>query len=348
MPVTVGELAARFGCEFRGDPDTPIVRVGTLSGAGPDAISFLANRNYRKMLPDTRAGAVILAEADADQSPVPVLVSSNPYLLYARIAGYLHPASEFDPGISPHAIVEDGATVATSAWVGPGTVIEKGAVIGERSFVGPSCVVGRDARVGADCRLVANLTLCHGVEIGDRAHIHPGVVIGADGFGIAPDDKGWTKVPQVGSVRIGEDVEIGANTTIDRGAIEDTVIDDGVKLDNQIQVGHNVHIGEHTVVAGCAGISGSTTIGKRCMIAGATGVAGHLTIVDDVVLLAATVVTSSILEPGAYGSSLPQDEARRWRRNIVRFKQLDDMAKRLAKLESWLDDPEGTAEQDYD
>lgn len=348
MPVTVGELASRFGCQFRGDPDTPITRVGTLSGAGPDAISFLANRSYRKMLPDTRAGAVILAEADADLSPVPVLISDNPYLLYARVAAHLHPTPGFEPGVSAHAIVEEGAAVASSAWVGPGAVVESGAAIGERSFIGPSCVVGRGARVGDDCRLVASVTLCHGVEIGDRAHIHPGVVIGADGFGIAPDGKGWTKVPQVGSVRIGDDVEIGANTTIDRGAIEDTVIGDGVKLDNQIQIGHNVRIGEHTVVAGCAGISGSTTIGKRCMIAGATGIGGHLTIVDDVVLLAATVVISSILEPGAYGSSLPHDEARSWRRNIVRFKQLDDMAKRLAKLESWLDDPEGTAEQDYD
>jgi UDP-3-O-[3-hydroxymyristoyl] glucosamine N-acyltransferase len=226
--------------------------------------------------------------------------------------------------------------------------VEEAAIIGERSFIGPSCVVGRGAFVGEDCRLVANVTLCQGVSIGDRSHIHPGVVIGADGFGIAQDGERWTKVPQVGSVRIGKDVEIGANTTIDRGAIEDTVIEDGVKLDNQIQIGHNVRIGEHTVVAGCAGISGSTTIGKRCMIAGATGIAGHLTIADDVVLLAATVVTSSILEPGAYGSSLPQDEARRWRRNIVRFRQLDDMAKRLAKLEAWLDDPEGTTELDYD
>ncbi len=348
MPVTIGELATRFGCEIRGDADTPVARVGTLSGAGPDAISFLANRAYRKMLPGTRAAAVILAEADADRSPVPVLISDNPYLLYARVAALLHPVAEFEAGVSPHAVVAEGAAISPSAWVGPGAIVEEGVEIGAGSFVGPSCVVGRGVRIGADCRLVAGVTLCHGVEIGDRAHIHPGVVIGADGFGIARDGEGWTKVPQVGSVRVGRDVEIGANTTIDRGAIEDTVIGDGVKLDNQIQIGHNVRIGDHTVVAGCAGISGSTTIGKRCMIAGATGIAGHLTIADDVVLLAATVVTSSILEPGAYGSSMPQDDARRWRRNVVRFRQLDDMAKRLTKLESWLDDPEGTRELDYD
>ena len=344
MSVSLGELAGRFGCELRGDPDTQISGVATLANAGPGQLSFLANPGYRKFLGDTRAGAVILSAKDADRCPVPALVSDNPYLLYARVAAVLNPPQPFEAGISPRATVDEAASTASSAWIGAGCVIEAGAAIGERCFIGPGTVVGKDVKVGDDCRLVARVTLCEGVRIGNRAVIHPGAVIGADGFGIARDGERWIKVPQVGSVRIGDDVEIGANTTIDRGAIEDTVIESGVKLDNQIQIGHNVRIGEHTVVAGCVGISGSTVVGRRCMIAGATGIGGHIEIADDVVLLAASVVTSSIPEAGVYGSALMHDDARSWRRNSARFKHLDDMAKRLRRVEMRLAAMDGDTE----
>lgn len=344
MSVSLGELAGRFGCELRGDPDTRISGVATLANAGPGQLSFLANPGYRKFLGDTRAGAVVLSAKDADRCPVPALVSDNPYLLYARVAAVLNPPQPFEAGISPQATVDETASTSSSAWIGAGCVIEAGAAIGEGCFIGPGTVVGKNVIVGDDCRLVARVTLCEGVRIGNRAVIHPGAVIGADGFGIARDGERWIKVPQVGSVRIGDDVEIGANTTIDRGAIEDTVIESGVKLDNQIQIGHNVRIGEHTVVAGCVGISGSTVVGRRCMIAGATGIGGHIEIADDVVLLAASVVTSSIPEAGVYGSALMHDDARAWRRNSARFRHLDDMAKRLRRVETRLAAMDGDTE----
>ncbi len=333
MSITLGDLAERHGCLVRGDASIRVARVATLTEAGPDSITFLANPAYRKYLPDTRAAAVILSSSDADLCRTTALIADNPYLIYARVAAELNPAPGFRPGVSADASVDPGARVAASAWVGPGSVVERDAVIGEGSFIGPACVLGRGAVVGRDCRLVSRVTLCQGVDVGDRCVIHPGAVIGADGFGIARDGEKWVKVPQLGSVRIGQDVEIGANTTVDRGAIEDTIIGPGVKLDNQIQIGHNVNIGEHTVIAGCVGISGSTTVGRRCMIAGATGIGGHIEIADDVVLLAASVVTSSIPEAGVYGSALMHDDARKWRRNSARFRQLDDMAKKLKALE---------------
>jgi UDP-3-O-[3-hydroxymyristoyl] glucosamine N-acyltransferase len=333
MSRTLAELAVRHGLELRGDPDARVDRVGTLYGAGPDAVSFLANPRYRKYLATTRAGAVVVEPALADECAVPVLVAANPYAAYARIAADLHPVPEFTPGISPGAHLAAGAEVAADAGVAPGAVIEAGARIGAGAWIGPNCVVGAGAAVGPGSRLVASVTLCHGVKIGARVLLHPGVVIGGDGFGIAREPSGWIKVPQVGSVVIGDDVEIGANTTIDRGAIEDTVIEDGVKLDNQIQVGHNVRIGAHTVVAGCAAIAGSTTIGRNCMIAGAVGIGGHLEIADGVVFTGMTMVSHSVREPGVYSGGLPLDEAARWRRNAARFRQLDKLAKRVARLE---------------
>jgi UDP-3-O-[3-hydroxymyristoyl] glucosamine N-acyltransferase len=333
MSRSLGELAVRHGLELRGDPDARVARVGTLHGAGPDAVSFLANPRYRKYLATTRAGAVVIEPELAEGCAVPVLVAANPYAAYARIAADLHPVPEFTPGVSPAAHVAAGAEVAADAGVAPGAVIEAGARVGAGAWIGPNCVVGAGAEVGAGSRLVAGVTLCHGVKIGARVLLHPGVVIGGDGFGIAREPAGWIKVPQVGSVIIGDDVEIGANTTVDRGAIEDTVIEDGVKLDNQIQVGHNVRLGAHTVVAGCAAIAGSTTIGRNCMIAGCTGIGGHLEIADGVVITGMSMVSHSIREPGVSSGSLPVDEAARWRRNAARFRQLDKLARRVARME---------------
>ncbi len=336
MSLTVAEISVRYGCTVQGDPDAVVERVATLEGAGPGCLSFLANPKYRRHLAGTRASAVLMAPADAENCKVTALLHDNPYAIYARVAAELCPPPVAAPGVHQTASVHPEAQVAGSAHVGPGAVVEQGARLGESVVIGPGAVIGEGAVVGAGTRILANVTVCHGVTIGERCLVHPGTVIGADGFGIAREPEGWIKVPQLGSVTIGDDVEIGACTSIDRGAIDDTVIEDGVKLDNQIQVAHNVRIGAHTVIAACTGISGSTRIGRRCMIAGAVGFVGHLEIADDVVVTGQTMVNRSIAEAGVFSSALPMDEARRWRRNSARFRQLDDMAKRLRKLEKKL------------
>ncbi len=333
MSFTLAELAVRFGCSVQGDPKTAVYSVGTLAAAGPDSISFLANSKYRKHLAATNAAAVVLTPADAENCPVPALLSDNPYALYARIAGLLQPEPSAPEGIHSSAVVAPGARVAESAIIGPNAVVEEDCRIGERVFVGPGCVIRCNSSVANESRLVANVTIGQNVQIGERTLIHPGAVVGSDGFGFAKEDTGWLKVPQLGTVRVGNDVEIGANTTIDRGAIDDTVIEDGVKLDNQIQVGHNVHIGAHTIIAACSGISGSTRIGQRCMIAGMVGFVGHLEIADDVAITGLTMISRSISEPGIYSGGLPADEAVRWRKNSARFKQLDDLARTVKGLE---------------
>ncbi len=323
-----------------GDPETRVARVATLENATGDCISFLANPRYRRWLAGTRAAAVILGPEDAGDCPTTALIADNPYSVYARVATELAPVRALVAGVHPAATVAPDADVPASCEIGAGAVIESAVQLGERVFVGPGVVIGRGCTVGADTRLIANVTLCHGVRLGQRCIVHPGSVVGSDGFGIAQEPEGWFKVPQLGSVDVGDDVEIGACTSIDRGAIDDTVIEDGVKLDNQIQVGHNVHVGAHTVIAACSGISGSTRIGRRCMIAGAVGFVGHLDIADDVTITGQTMVNRSIEEPGGvYSSALPMDEARRWRRNSARFRQLDQLAKRLSKLEKKLSEP---------
>lgn len=321
---SLGELAVRFGLEVQGDPDIRVSNVATLSQATPRCVSFLANSKYRRSLTTTLAGAVVLSAEDARGCPVTALVGTNPYLSYARIATLMHPLPPVVPGVHPSAVVSPRARVAASAAVGPLAVIEDGAEIGERATVGPACVVQRDARLGADSRLVASVNLYPGVVLGERVLVHAGAVIGADGFGFAPDHGTWVKVPQVGSVRIGDDVEIGASTTIDRGAIGDTVIEQGAKLDNQIQVGHNVSIGAHTAIAACTGISGSTVIGRRCMIGGMVGFAGHLTIADDVVITGCSLVSASIREPGSYSSGMPTVSTRAWRRMVAHFRRFGE------------------------
>ncbi len=313
----------KFGLGLRGEPGLRVSRVATLAHADSGSLSFLANPRYRKQMESTHATAVLVTADDAQACPVAALIDPNPYLAYARIAELLHPQAPPAAGIHPSAVVARGARIAASATVGPLSVIEDGAELGERVFVGPGCIVQRGACVGADSRLTARVTVCAAVRIGRRCILHPGAVVGSDGFGFAPDAGTWFKVPQVGSVQIGDDVEIGANTTIDRGAIDDTVVQDGVKLDNQIQVGHNVTIGAHTAIAGCVGISGSSSIGRRCMIGGGVGIAGHLTIADDVVLTGYTLVTASIKSSGSYSSGMPAVESRMWRRMVARLRRLD-------------------------
>jgi len=334
MGTTLGELAVRFGLELAGDPGLAVTGVATLQAAGPGSVSFLANPRYRRHLAATHAAAVVIDAASAADCPVASLVSANPYADFARIAQLLHPAVVDNPGIHPSAAVDPTAEVAPDATVGPQAVVEAGAVVGPRACIGPGSIVMRGARIGPDTRLVAHVTVCAGVVIGQRCTLHPGSVIGADGFGFAPDADGFVKVPQLGSVRIGDDVDIGANTTVDRGTIEDTVIEDGVKIDNLVQVGHNVHIGAHTVVAGCVGISGSTVIGRRCMLGGAVGLAGHLELGDDVVVSGFSMVSRSLKEPGMYSSGMPAVPATQWRRMVARLRRLDSLERRLAALEA--------------
>jgi UDP-3-O-[3-hydroxymyristoyl] glucosamine N-acyltransferase len=340
MPRSLAELAVMFGCELRGDPDARVDRVATLQEAGPGSLAFLANSRYRRHLATTGATAVVLDAANAEHCPTSALVAANPYATYARIAQALNPEPTFAGGRHPSAVVEESAQVHPGAWLGPNCYVGAGAVVGDRTYLGPGTVVLERATIGAGTRCVANVTLCEDVRIGERCLFHPGAVIGADGFGHAPDRDGYVKIPQLGSVTIGDDVEVGASSTIDRGAIGDTVIERGVKIDNQVQIGHNCRVGEHTVIAGCAGISGSVTIGRRCMIGGMVGVAGHLEICDDVYVTGKTLITSSITRPGLYSGQLPHDEARRFRRNSARFQKLDVLAQRVARLERATRDPE--------
>lgn len=338
MSYRLGELAERLGAGLRGDPDVVVERVAALYAAGPRDVTFLSNRRYRPYLKETRAGAVILAPRFAGDCPVPALVLDNPYLGYARAATLLSPPPETAPGVAASAVIEQGARVAPDASVGAHCVVEAGASVGAGTSLGPGSFLGRCSSIGPRGRVAARVAICGNVTIGARVVVHPGAVIGADGFGIANDGGVWVKIPQLGGVRVGDDVEIGANTTIDRGALEDTVIEDGVKLDNLIQIGHNVRIGAHTAVAAGVAIGGSTRIGSRCTIAGAASVAGHLEIADDVHITATSAVPKSIGRAGVYSSGMPVRESRVWRRNVARLGRLDDMARRLRALERKLDE----------
>jgi UDP-3-O-[3-hydroxymyristoyl] glucosamine N-acyltransferase len=320
---TLADLAVRFGLKVVGEPSLRVSHVASLESAGPGALSFLANSKFRKHLNATRATAVVVAPKDVDLVPVAALVHPNPYASYARIASVLHPPAVQPPGAHLSAIVAASARIDPSASIGALSVIEDEVELGPGTQIGPGCIIQRGARIGAHTQLVARVTVCPRVVIGVRCVLHPGSVIGADGFGFAPDRPGWVKVPQIGSVRIGDDVDIGCNTTIDRGTIEDTEIGNGVKLDNQIQIGHNVKIGEHTIMAACSGISGSTTVGKRCVFGGMIGFAGHITIVDDVMITGFSMVSASLTEPGTYSSGIPAEPSRRWRRIVARIRQLD-------------------------
>jgi UDP-3-O-[3-hydroxymyristoyl] glucosamine N-acyltransferase len=332
MSITLGELAVRFGCTLKGDPDARVARVASLESADATAVTFLVNPRKRRYLAETRAGAVVLQLKLAEHCPVPALLAENPYATFARIATLLHPTVLPAAGCHPSAVIAATATVDPTASIGPQAVLDAEVSIGARCVIGPGCVIMRGTQVGADSRLVANVTLGERVVLGERVLLHPGVVIGADGFGNALDQGAWVKVPQIGGVIIGNDVEVGANTTIDRGAIDDTVIGEGVRLDNQIQIGHNVRIGAHTAIAGCTGISGSTTIGERCMIGGQVGIAGHLTICDDVFLTGKSLVAADIRKPGYYSSGLTIDETSRFRKNAARFSQLDELARTVRRL----------------
>jgi len=333
MTVTLGELAVRFGCELHGDPAVTVDSVAALSQAGPRSITFLANSKYVAQLAGTRAGAVILDAKSAADSPVPVLVVTNPHATYARIATLLHPDPPLRPGVHPAATVAGDAVVDPTAEIAAQAYIGDGAHIGARCFIGPGSVIERGAQIGDDSRFLARAFVGHHVVFGKRCIVQPGAVIGGDGFGYASEKGTWVKVPQIGSVRVGDDVEIGANTTIDRGALEDTVIEEGVKLDNLIMIAHNVRIGAHSALAACVAIAGSCVLGKRCVLGGKAGLSGHLTLCDDVVVLGTSFISHSISKPGVYSSALPSEEAGTWRRIVGRIKRLDSMARRMRAVE---------------
>ena len=325
--LSLGVLATRFGLRLRGDPELMVNRVASLSNAESGSLSFLMNyrgSRYRKLLETTRATAVLVVPADEQICPVAALVDSNPYLAFAHIAAVLHPQPIVNSGVHPSAVIASDARIAPTASVGAYTIIESNVHIGDRVVIGPGCFIQQGTHIHQDALLVGKVTVYSRVHIGKRCIVHAGVVLGSDGFGFAKDSGtgSWAKVPQLGGVRIGDDVEIGANTTIDRGTLDDTVIGDGVKLDNQIQVGHNTVIGAHSAVAGCVGIAGSTTIGKRCMIGGGVGIAGHLSIADDVVITGYSLITKSIKTSGSYSSGMPAVESATWRRVVARMRRL--------------------------
>ena len=340
----IAELAQRFGLELRGDGDARVNGVATLAAAGPDQLAFLANPRYASALAGTRAAVVVSRAEHASGCPVPVLIAGDPYLAYAKIAALFEATPAARPGVHSAAVVEPGARIAATASIGPFCAIASDAMIEDGAVLGPHCVIGEGCVVGAQSRLVSNVTLVARVRLGKRVLIHPGAVLGADGFGIADDHGQWVKVPQLGGVRVGDDCEIGANTTIDRGALEDTLLEEDVRLDNQIQIGHNVVIGAHTAMAGCSAVAGSARIGRHCLVGGGAGVLGHLTITDRVTITAMTLVTHSIDAPGDYSSGVPIQENRQWRKNATRFKHLDELARRVAALEKehqvFLSDPD--------
>ena len=316
--------------------------VATLSNAHDRALSFLANPSYRHQLADSAAAAVVVAEADADGVPGVAIVAADPYLAYARMAAVLHPPTEARPGVGEGAVIDPSAVIDASAEIGPHVVVGPGTHIGAHAVIGAGTVIGRDCRIGDATRLAPNVTVMDAVSMGARCLVHAGAVIGSDGFGIARGPAGWERVPQVGGVVIGDDVDVGASTTIDRGAIEPTRIGNGVKLDNQIQVGHNTIIGDHTVMAGMVGIAGSTTIGANCAFGGNSGTVGHVSIADGVIITARCTVTSDIDTPGTYGGAFPHDEIRSHQRSVARFRQLDKLARRLTAIEKRLKQQENT------
>jgi len=336
VKYTLGELANHISAEVKGDASCIIESVATLQGAEKNQITFLTNPAYRSQLSSTNAGAVIMSAADAESCSVNALVCKNPYAAYARVAALLSPVEQYEAGIDKNAYISKDANVSESASIAAGVVIESGVVISDDVRIGAGCVIQKNVIIGQASTLTANITVAKDCVIGARNLIHPGVVIGADGFGQAMDEGQWIKVPQLGRVVIGDDVEIGANSTIDRGAIDDTIIEDNVKLDNQIQVAHNVKIGAHTAIAGCSAIAGSTKIGKHCRIAGMVGIVGHLEIADNVTVTAKSLVTHSIKKAGVYSAGTPLEPNQKWRKNTVRFKHLDEMARRLNALEKQL------------
>lgn len=336
MTFTLGELAEALGCELRGDASRLIAGLSTLDSASAQQLTFLANDQYRRLLAETQAAAVILSPGHADQCPVDCLITERPYVAFAKATHLFSTAPKPLPEIHPSAHIAEDVTIGAGVSIGPNVVVESGVVLGDRVVLGANVVVAAGASIGSDSRLYSNVTIYHGVTIGQRCIIHSGAVIGADGFGFAREAGNWLKIAQLGGVRIEDDVEVGANTTIDRGALEDTVIERGAKIDNLVMIAHNCRIGQNTAIAGCTGIAGSSKIGANCTLAGGVGLVGHLEIADNVHVTGMTMVTKSITEPGSYSAGTPMSTSGEWRKSAARFNQLDSMYKRIVALEKAL------------
>jgi len=342
VPVQEGlqltEIVARLGGTLEGDGSVVVTQVGTLASAGAGQIAFLTNPKYRQQLQSTRAAAVIVPPQFASDTLLPRIVHQNAYAYYARVVALLNPQLSRTVGVHPSAILN--SKVPSSASIGANAVIGADVIIGENVAVSPGCVIGDGVSIGDDSLLYPNSVIYHHCVVGRRAIIQAGAVIGSDGFGFAKEGECWIKIPQIGRVVIGDDVEIGANTSIDRGALDDTVIGDGVKLDNQIQIAHNVVIGDHSALAGCVGVAGSTKIGRRCTVGGAGMIIGHLDIADDVHISAGTMVTKSLHKPGQYTSIFPLEAHEDWLHNAAQIKRLAKLAERVSELEKKLEQME--------
>ncbi len=336
VSYSLREIAAQLGGELVGDGAVAISRMASLSGAKRGDLSFLANSKYRSQLAETGASAVVVGFDDRDATQLPRIVTDNPYAYFARVSAFLNPDAAIERGVHPSAVVHPSVALPSSSAVGAHAYVGRDVEIGEGVSIGPGCVIGDGVSIGADSRLHGGVTIYAGCEIGRGCTISAGVVIGADGFGYAEDDGRWMKIPQVGRVLIGDAVDIGANTTIDRGALDDTVIEEGVKLDNLIQIGHNCRVGAHTVIAGCVGIAGSARIGRHCRIGGAAMILGHLEIADDVTVSPGSMITRSLTKSDTYTALMPFQTHANWLRTAARIRHLDDMAARIAQLEEEL------------
>lgn len=337
VSYSLRKIAAQLGGEVLGDGDVVVSRMASLASAKAGDLSFLSDTRYRGQLAATRASAVIVGTDARDATSLPRIVTDNPYAYFARVSTLLNPASVAVPGIHPTAVVEAGANIPASVSIAANCHIGSGAIIAEHVTLGPGCAIGANTVIGAGSRLHANVTVYADCEIGRDCVISSGTVIGADGFGYAEEDGRWVKIPQVGRVVIGDFVEIGANTTIDRGALDDTVIEEGVKLDNLIQIGHNCRIGAHTVIAGCVGIAGSARIGRHCRIGGAAMILGHLEIADGVTISPGSMITRSLTKPDTYTALMPFQTHDKWLRTAAQLRHLDDMAARIGQLEQALE-----------
>jgi len=334
LKYSLKDIAAHVGGEVRGDESLMIEGLATLKSAGPLQISFLANAAYQDDLKTTNAGAVLVAESAAADAPCAAIVVPNAYLAFALTTELFDRTPQPKVGIHPSANVASSAILGENVSIDAGVSIGEGVVIGSHTTIGANSVIGDNVKLGESCTIAPLVSIYHGSVLADRVRIHSGSVIGADGFGFAPVDNGWLRIRQLGGVVIGHDVDIGANTTIDRGALDDTIIGDYVIIDNLVQIAHNVKIGSGTAIAGCTGIAGSSTIGKNCTLAGGVGVVGHIEICDGVHVTGMTMVTKSITQPGAYSSGTPMSDTKTWKRNAVRFNQLNDLAKTVKKLSS--------------
>ncbi len=337
----LADIAARFGGQVIGDADTQVRQIGTLEHATAGQIAFLANAKYRNQLEHSKASAVILSNADTDATALPRIVCDNPYSYFAKLSAFLNPLPECVPGVHSSAVIGQNTSISPQAHIGPLVTIGDGAVIGAGTVVMAGCSIGEGAILGENTLFYPNVTVYHECVIGNHVIAHSGAVIGSDGFGFAMEEGRWLKIPQIGRVIIGDHVEIGANTTIDRGALDDTVVEEGVILDNQIQVAHNVRIGAYTVIAGCVGIAGSATIGKYCRIGGSAGILGHLSIADGVEISSFTLVSKSIRKKGAYSGIYPFSDKETWLKSAAHLRHLDDMFARIKQLEKEIESLKG-------